>query len=268
VAVNLTTMLWRASNAVPNTRFSEVARLAYGYFGTTDNLANAGQSGVRIFRVNRNGVPIFVTASAAGDTPEGIAAADSGRTFFVTNINSNSVMRFALGRNGRAKLTGIATTAARPFGVAVDGPRNELFVADNDTATLSGARANPGLERFSLPSMKRLGTVLSTGSKASLPLGVAVDQTLARLFVTNEGDANVVVFALPSMRRIATLAAGLTPWLPAIDERAHRLYVPNARANSISIYDTRGLRTVNPGLSTCAYPTGVAVAYPQAGHSS
>lgn len=268
VAVDLATMSWHASTSISSARFSEVGHLAYGYFVATDNLASPGQPGIRIFRVSRNGEPVFVSAHVAGDTPEGIAAADDGRTFYVTNINSNSVMRFALAPNGNAKLTGMAKTAARPFGVAVDPLRHELFVADNDTATLNGTRANPGLERFALPSMKRIGSIMSTGSKASLPLGLAVDATLARLFVTNEGEANVAVFALPSMRRIATLTTGLTPWLPAIDQDAHRLYVPNARADSISVYDTRTLRAIGAGLSTCAYPTGVAIANPQAARRS
>jgi hypothetical protein len=47
---------------------------------------------------------------------------------------------------------------------------------------------------------------MSTGSIASLPLGVAVDVSLARLFVTNEGEANVAVFALPRTDSIPATA--------------------------------------------------------------
>ncbi len=259
VVVDLATMRWRASAPLAGARFSEVATLAFGYFAATDNLAEPDTPGVRLFRINPAGVPVFVSSVRAGETPEGIAAADNGRTFYVTAINSNAVMRFSVDPHGIARATGSARTATRPFGVAVDPIHHLLFVADNDTATLNGSRANPGLERFALPSMHRIGTVVSTGSKAALPLGVAVDPSTSRLFVTNEGLSNVAVFSIPQLRHIATLPAALTPWLPYLDALHHRLYVPNARADSISIFDTRTLRSVAAPLPTCAYPTSVAV---------
>jgi DNA-binding beta-propeller fold protein YncE len=258
-AVDLARMRWRASAPIKGVRFSEVALLAGGYLAATDNLAEPGHPGVRIFRINAAGVPVLVSSATAGETPEGITAADSGHTFYVTAINSNLVMRFAVNAYGAARLTGSAQTAARPFGAGVDPVHHVLFVADNDTATLNGARANPGLERFSLPSMRRIGGVVNTGSKASLPLGVAVDSSESRLFVTNEGLADVAVFAIPSLKRISTLRAALTPWLPFLDARRHRLYVPNARADSISVYDTRSLREIAPAVPTCSYPTSVTV---------
>jgi DNA-binding beta-propeller fold protein YncE len=258
-AVDLRSMRWQASAPVPGARLSEVAELAYGYVAATDNLASPETGGVRIFRINSAGVPQLVSSARAGDTPEGIAATVDHKTFFVTAINSNTVTRFAIDRSGVARRTGVATTATRPFGVAVDERHQLLFVADNDTPRLSGARANPGLERFSLTSMHRIGDVISMGSKAALPLGVVVDHELSRLFVTNEGLANVNVFSIPSMRRIATLDTDLTPWLPYLDEAAHRLYVPNARANTVAAFDTRALHEAGPRMQTCAYPTAVTV---------
>ena len=262
VAVDLASMRKQSSAQVNGARFSEVAMLAGGYIATTDNLADAGHPGVRIFRVNRFGRPILVSSVAAGETPEGIAPADDGHSFFVTNINSNSVMRFSLDRQGAARLTGSARTRARPFGVAVDPVHHLLFVADNDTATISGSSANPGLERFRLPDMTRIGDIISTGSQASLPLGVAVDPAAARLFVTNEGEANVAVFSIPDLRRIATLPAGLTPWLPYLDRPRHRLYVPAARRDTFAVYDTLALRPISSAVPTCAYPTSIAVYNP------
>lgn len=262
VAVDLATMHWQTSVPVNGARFSEVAMLAGAYIATTDNLAEAGHPGVRLFRVNRFGRPILISSVAAGETPEGIAAADGGHSFFVTNINSNSVMRFSVDQHGVARLTGSARTRARPFGVAVDPVHHLLFVADNDTATISGSSANPGLERFRLPEMTRVGDIIATGSQASLPLGVAVDPAAARLFVTNEGEANIAVFSIPDLRRIATLPAGLTPWLPYLDRPRHRLYVPAARRDTFAVYDTLTLRPLSRAVPTCAYPTSIAVYNP------
>ncbi len=265
VAVDLRSMRWQASAPLQGARLSEVALLAFGYIAATDNLASPSTNGVRIFRINATGVPELVSSVPAGDTPEGIATADQGRTFYVTAINSNTATRFSVDRYGVARRTGVAATATRPFGVAVDEAHHLLFVADNDTATLNGSRANPGIERFSLPSMRRIGTVLNTGSKAALPLGLAVDSSVSRLFVTNEGLSNVAVYSIPSLHRASTLRAGLTPWLPYLDEHNHRLYVPNARADSISVFDTKTLRSSGPDFSTCAYPTSVTVFNPRGG---
>lgn len=258
-AANLDDMRWQASAVLPGARLSGVTTLAWGYAAATDNNAQSGKPGVYIFRADRNDAPMLVSSVAAGETPEGIVAADGGHTFFVSNINGSSVMRYALAKNGVAKITGIARTGARPFGVAIDPVHKLLFVADNDTATINGAKSRPGLERFALPSLRRVGAVIRTGSDTSLPLGAAVDVRNSRLFVTNEGDANVVVFSIPAMRRIATFPTGLTPWLPALDETAHRLYVPNARAHSIGVYDTTTLRTIARDVPTCAYPTSIAI---------
>jgi len=258
-AVDLHSMRWQSSAPIGGIRLSEVAPLAYGYFAATDNLGVPATAGVRIFRINSLGVPIAVSKVGAGDTPEGIAATGDGRTFFVTAINSNAVMRFAIDRSGIARRTGQATTANRPFGVAVDEAHDLLVVPDNDTPTLNGARANPGVERFRLSTLQRLGQIIHTGSTTALPLGVAIDPAASRLFVTDEGLADVAVFSLPALERVATLRTGLTPWLPHVDRQAHRLYVPAARADAVSVYDTRSLRVIGQIPQTCAYPTSVTV---------
>jgi DNA-binding beta-propeller fold protein YncE len=260
VAIDLRTMHWQASPPEPGVRLSEIAQLAWGYVAATDNDAAAGHPGVRIYRIDAEGSPVFVSAAAAGDTPEGIAAAPDGKTFYVSNINGNSIMRLAIDRFGRARVLAVAKTATRPFGLALDPQHRLLFVADNDTSVVSGARAHPGLERFDSTTLRRVGGIVSTGSVSSLPLGVAVDASLRRLFVTNEGASNVVVFSLPGLRRIAALPTGLTPWLPAVDPVTHRLYVPNARADTISVFSTRTLKQIGGPIATCSYPTSVAVA--------
>lgn len=260
VAIDLRTMRWRVSAPLSGVRLSEVALLAHGFVAATDNNASAGQTGIRVFRIGTDRLPRLVSSVVAGETPEGIAASADGRTFYVTNINGHSVMRFAIDPSGHVTLLRVGRTATRPFGVALDAAHHEIFVADNDTSVVSGARAKPGLERFDSTTLRLIGTMISTGSATSLPLGVAVDPKSARVFVTNEGDQNVVVFSLPAMRRIASIPTGLTPWLPTLDATTERLYVPNARDNTVSIYDTRLLRAIAPAVPTCSYPTSVAIA--------
>ncbi|HET9343847.1 MAG TPA: hypothetical protein VFO25_13115 [Candidatus Eremiobacteraceae bacterium] len=246
------------SAPVAGARFSELAMLANGYVAATDNQASAGQDGVRIFGpVARGRAPALAASAPAGDTPEGIAASADGRSFYVTNVNSNSVMRFTFDGRGAARLTGAAVTGHRPFGIAVDDARRLMFVADNDTPTLSGASSQPGLEIFALPSMKLVRRV-TTGSANALPLGVAVDSAADRLFVTNEGDGDVAAYSIAPFKRIATLPAGRTPWLPSIDIVRGTLLVPNAGDDTLSVFDTRSLRPIASAVQTCGYPTATA----------
>lgn len=246
------------SAPIAGARFSELAMLANGYVAATDNQASAGQDGIRIFGpVTRGRTPKLATSAPTGDTPEGVAAAADGRSFYVTNVNSNSVMRFAFDGRGAARLTGAAVTGHRPFGVAVDDARHLLFVADNDTPTLSGASSQPGLEIFALPSLKFVRRA-TTGSANALPLGVAVDSADNRLFVTNEGDGDVAAYSIAPLKRIATLAAGRTPWLPSIDAVGKALLVPNAGDDTLSVFDVRTLRPIVKPVHTCGYPTSAA----------
>src|SRR4029077_869561 len=201
-------------------------------------------AGIAVFRLDRRAAPKLISTAAAGETPEGGAVGADGRTMYVAAVNGNIVTRLVLNGDGTTKKTGTVSTGTRPFGVAIDARDGLLLVADNDTPTLSGARSRPGLEAFSLQAMRRVGTAISTGSPNALPLGAAVDPGSKRLFVTNEGDDDVAVYALPSLRREATLHVGRTPWLPAVDVSRHLLYVPNARDDSFDLFDTRTLTHV------------------------
>ena len=250
----------QASSAQPvsGARFSEVVEVANEYVVATDNEAAAGHAGIRVFHLDAANRLTLRSSAAAGDTPEGIAVAPDERSFYVTNVNSNSVMRFAIGIDGRARLTRTAPTGHRPYGVAIDGARNLLFVADNDTATISGTASRPGLETFSLPSLRRIAR-LSTGTQSALPLGVVADAGANRLFVTNEGDGNVVAYSVAPFRRVASAPTGRTPWLPAVDPHLQRLYVPSAMGNSFSVLDERTLRPIGANIPTCGYPVSIAI---------
>jgi DNA-binding beta-propeller fold protein YncE len=256
-AVDLTTMTAYDSAPLRNSRFSGAVLLAGGYFATTDNNASKGGPGIFIFRIGADHTPVVASTAPAGETPEGIVAQPDGRVFYVTNVNSDELIRYAFDGRGNARETGRAATGTRPFGIALAASRGLLFVADNDTATVSGARSHPGLEEFSLPSLRRVGASRGTGSKDALPLGVAVDENTGRVFVTNEGDANVAVFSLPALVQIATLPTAKWPWTPYLDRTTSRLYVPSAKEDVIDVFDTHSLRRLGAPISTCSYPTNV-----------
>lgn len=259
-AIDLTTMTVRQSEPLRGTRFSGAALLAGGLFAATDNNAAKGSPGVYFFRMDATGRPLLAGSVAAGETPEGLVAQPDGRTFYVTNVNSNELIRYEFDGRGHAQATGTVKTGTRPFGIALDPVHSMLFVTDNDTPYLSHERSRPGLEVFSMPSLRRIGAPITTGSKDALPIGAAIDSGTRRLFVTNEGDADVIVYALPSMRRVAALPTGKFPWTPRVDERNSRLYVPSAHDDVVDVFDTRTLRRVGAPIATCSYPTNVGIA--------
>ena len=261
VSIDLATMTPHLSPPVRGARFSEIGLLGGGaYAVATDANADETGPGIDVYRLQQGEAPSIVSRTQAGETPEGIAVADDGVTFFVSSVNGNAVRRFVLDSSGIARKTGSVRTGTRPFGVALDSRRRLLFVADNDTPTLSGSASRPGLEVFALPSLRRVGAPRATGSANALPLGVAVDAAAGRLFVTNEGDDDVAVYALPSLRREATLSVGRTPWLPSVDVRHHVLYVPDARDDAFDVFDTRTLAHTAARVPTCSYPVAVGVA--------
>jgi len=258
-AVDLGSMAVRTSDLVRGARFSGAAELAGGYFAATDNNASKGSPGIYFFRLDATGRPVLAGSVAAGETPEGIVAERNGRTFYVTNVNSNELIRYSFDGHGHARIADLTKTGTRPFGVALDQSHELLFVTDNDTPYLSHERSRPGLEVFSLPALRRVGPSISTGTKDALPIGAAVDAATGRLFVTNEGDANVIVYALPAVRRVAALTTGKFPWTPQVDPRSGRLYVPSAHDDSVDVFDTRTLKRVGAPVSTCSYPTNVGI---------
>jgi len=260
VSVDLNTMTARPSKAVTGARFSEAASLRDGLFAVTDANAGPQDAGVFVFRASASTVPELVASAPAGETPEGLAADPDGRTVYVTAVNSNSIVRFTVSENGALRRTGSAQTGTRPFGVSLAARRGLLLVADNDTPTLSGRASRPGLEFFTLPSMRRIGSPVATGSANALPLGIAVDEQADRAFVTNEGDDDVAVYSLRTFARLATLRVGRTPWLPAVDQSRHLLYVPDARDDSVDAFDTRSLHLSAMRAATCAYPIAIGVA--------
>ena len=252
---DLKTARFAFSSAVAGARFSEVAALGRSIVAT-DNDADDTHSGVRVFSTD-GGAPSLVASAVAGDTPEGIAVSSDRQTLYVTNVNSNSVMRFTF--DGRSlRRTGSAQTGHRPFGVAIDDTRHRLFVADNDTPTLSGSGSKPGLEMFALPSMRRIARA-TTGSPNALPLGIAVDPAADRVFVTNEGDGDVVAYTASHLRRVGTAATGRTPWLPSLGPGDGLLYVPNALDDAVWVLDERSLRTVARAIPVCGYPTSIGI---------
>ena len=147
----------------------------------------------------------------------------------------------------------------KPYGIAVDS-RGRLYVAD-------------GLQRvvFVLDRAARRVEVRGGSARAALalPIGVAVDAE-DRLFVSDSFNHTITCFD-PAGKVLAQFGREELerPGGIAIDRERHRLYVADAKANRVAVFDTENFkleRTVGgpstPGAAEpgrFAAPTNVAV---------
>jgi YVTN family beta-propeller protein len=59
-----------------------------------------------------------------------------------------------------------------------------------------------------------------------------------RLYLTNGGDASVMVIDTAADKVVATIPVGQRPWNMALTRDGAKLYVANGRSDSVSVIDT------------------------------
>jgi DNA-binding beta-propeller fold protein YncE len=95
----------------------------------------------------------------------------------------------------------------------------------------------------------------------TFPIGIALDQNSATLFVTDESTDSIDVLNATTLReRQPPISTCHTPWKPFLDDRTHLLYVPCARADTVDVLDARTMRRVSGApFQTGGYPLAVTV---------
>ncbi len=187
-----------------------------------------------------------------GLTAEGLAVDEQRDLVYAGNVNDATVAEVdARTLAVRRKLH----SPLRTFGIALDGRIQRLFVVANISSEMRSGKGY--VSAIDLNSGAGTAGLKSAGMQ--FPLGVALDQARARLYVTDESADLVYVLnerTLTAMR--APLRTCRTPWRPRIVH--DRLYVPCARANAVDVFDARTLRRVRGvPFSTGGFPLSVAV---------
>lgn len=147
----------------------------------------------------------------------------------------------------------------RPYGIAVDS-RNRIYVAD-------------GYQRLVFvldPAQHRVETRGGSARAAlALPIGVALDEK-DRLFVSDSFNHTVTCFD-PEGKVLAQFGREelQRPGGIAVDRTRHRLYVADAKANRIAVFNTETFAfelyiggpntSASPGPGQFSAPTNVAV---------
>ncbi len=193
-----------------------------------------------------------VTRVKTGDTAEGLAIDSQRGLVYVGNVNSNSV---AAVDEHSMRVVRTIPSVERTFGIALDRRTQRLFVVSNSSPSMpsgSGFVAAIDLRR-------NVPRIVLRSARLVFPIGAAIDEQRARLFVTDEVKNAVYVLSTRTLRTShAPLNTCSTPWRPRVANG--RLYIPCANDNEIDVFDLRSLRRIaGAPFKTGGFPLSVAV---------
>jgi DNA-binding beta-propeller fold protein YncE len=194
---------------------------------------------------------------ATGETAEGLAIDQHRGIVYVANTNDGTIA--AVDANSMRVLRRFHAVD-RVFSLALNSDGSMLYAVSNQSVgSFLGA---PGsVVVFALRGQPR---ALTRSAPLNFPLGIALDEAAQRVFVTEEGVAEVDVLDARTLRRTrAPLHTCKTPWKPTLDAQTQRLYIPCAGADAVDVFDSKTLRRV-PGapFRTGSYPLAVALWHP------
>ena len=187
-----------------------------------------------------------------GLTCEGLAIDERRGLIYVANTNDGSISVV-----DARTLVEVRRFHAidRVFSLALSPDGSRLYAVSNQSLDSPFARAG-GVTAFDLEHGDRR---IATSPALRFPLGIALDESEHRIFVTDESEDSVDVLDARTLQpQRAPLHTCDTPWQPTLDDG--RLYVPCARSNQIDVFDARTLRRIaGAPFATGGYPLAVAV---------
>lgn len=194
-----------------------------------------------------------VTTIVTGDTAEGLALDARRGIAYVGNVNDGTVLAVDV---RTMKPIRRIKAVPRVFGIAVSQDGGTLYAVSNQSAQ-SQFQAAGYVAAFDL--RERGAPRIARSAALTFPIGVALDESDGRLFVTDEAADRVYVLDARTLRAAhAALTTCKIPWNPYLDGR--RLLVPCAGSDRIDAFDARTLRRiVGAPYPTGGYPLGVSV---------
>jgi YVTN family beta-propeller protein len=181
---------------------------------------------------------------AVGREPEGVRASANGRWVLVTSEEDNAV---AIIDARTHTLLATAKVGQRPRDIAIS--------ADSRTAYVSG-EADASVYRLALPDGAPTARLLQLRSEAR-PMGVALDSSGGRLYVTTGRGGSVAVVSVADGRLVTEIAVGARPWGIALTEHGARLVTANGPSADVCVVDTQSLSVIGR-VKTGRGPWGVA----------
>jgi hypothetical protein len=151
--------------------------------------------------------------------PSGIAA-DGAGNLYVADTHNDCIRRIAsdaahtvttfagmLGAQGSADGIGAAARFFRPMGIAWDGPRNRLVVADSGNHKIRAINVATAAVTTLAGSAVGVGDGPGASARCSFPTAVAIAED-GRVFVISSGDSMLKVVGADAQSTVTTLVMG------------------------------------------------------------
>ncbi len=149
--------------------------------------------------------------------------------------------------------SGVRVAAIRvghaPVGVAVLTHPHRVFVSNPESHDVSV------IERGATPREDRVIARLAAGAS---PLGIEVDETAARFYVSDMSANRLLIFDALGLGMVGTVDIGRGPGGIAVDGAAGRIYVADRDDNAIAVVDARTLER-RADIPVGEHPFGLAI---------
>jgi DNA-binding beta-propeller fold protein YncE len=199
--------------------------------------------------VHASGCSNFKTLQIPGGNPDGLAINQATDTIYATNVVTNTVpfggtsvyvingaTCDAMNTSGCGQVPATITAGNNPWGIGIDEATDTVYtanIADGEHAgtvsVINGATCNG----TTTAGCGQTPTTVQAGFGA---VGITVDATTHRVYVTNIEDTSVSVINGSTCNAITTagcgkippkVAVGLTPFASAVDQAVATVYVAN-----------------------------------------
>ncbi len=139
----------------------------------------------------------------------------------------------------------VLAVGANPSGVSANPTRNEIYVVNTDSGTISVIDAEKN----------RVAATIAVHRK---PYFIDVDSAGRRAYVANSGSNNVSVIDLDKRRVIGVIGVGEAPGLAKISPDGGSLVVTNRASGSVSIVDPDKFK-VRASFAGCPQATDAVI---------
>lgn len=175
----------------------------------------------------------LVARVGVGIEPEGVRFTPDGRHVYVSSEANDRIDVLEVG--SRSVITTIPTGKR---------PRNILFGSDGERAYVS-CEFSARVDVIDARQHRPLASVSIEGTPRALPMGLALDESQHRLYVSLGRAGEVAVIDTRALRLVQRIGGvGARPWGIALTPDGGRLFTANGPSGDVSVIDTRTLQVV------------------------
>jgi YVTN family beta-propeller protein len=168
-----------------------------------------------------------------GIEPEGVRFRPDGRYVYVTSEASDRID--VIGVEERRNV-GVIPTGKRP--------RNVVFSADGERAFVT-CELDARIDVIDSLEHRTLTSIAIEGTPKALPMGMALDDSEHRLYVTLGRAGEIAVIDTRALRVLSRIGdVGARPWGIALTPDGDKIYTANGPSGDVSVIDAKSLRVI------------------------